>query len=128
MVVLKSPNHWGKTPQPLIKKSRIIRVTTKFAGMTDILLDKDNDLLFENGDLAVGFSDNQNQHLILMANQGEYKEFPALGVGIVEMLSNEDPDSVLIRAKRHLEYDGMKVRNIRFERNGKLIVDAKYKA
>lgn len=96
--------------------------------MTDILLDNDGDLAFKNGDLDVGYSDNQNQKLILTSNQGEYKEYPAIGASIVELLNDEDPDAVLIEAKRHLEYDGMKVKNIRFEKDGKLIIDGKYKS
>lgn len=110
----------------MIKKSSIPPLTTNFVIMTDLILDKNGDLLFKEGDLQVDYSDNQNQHLILLTNQGEWKEWPALGVGIVELLNDEDPDAVLIQAKRQLQYDGMKVKNIRFTEKGKLNVDAKY--
>jgi len=50
--------------------------------MNDILLDRNGDLNFKNGDLEIGYSDNQHQEHILIANKGEYREFPELGVGI----------------------------------------------
>jgi hypothetical protein len=95
--------------------------------MKDILVDETGDLVFENGDLKVGYSDNQHQHHILLANKGEYKEYPEIGVGIVQILGDDDYDEVLIEAKKNLEYDGMEIENIRFREDGKFIVDGKYK-
>ena len=95
--------------------------------MKDLLLDKYGDLNFENGDLAIGYSDNQHQEHILVANKGEYKEFPELGVGIEQILDDDDYISVLIEAKKNLEYDGMKINNIKFEENGNLNIDGYYK-
>lgn len=96
--------------------------------MKDLLLDDNGDIQFDdNGELITGDATNQNQQLILIANKGEWKEFPELGVGIVEMLSNENYNEIMIEAKKNLEYDGMEVNNIRFTENGKLMVDAKYK-
>lgn len=96
--------------------------------MTDLILDENGDIQFdENGELVIGNATNQNQKLILISNKGEWKEFPELGVGIEQMLSNENYNEVLIEAKKNLEYDGMEVKNIRFTETGKLMVDAKYK-
>ncbi|MPT33735.1 MAG: oxidase [Flavobacterium sp.] len=95
--------------------------------MTDIILDDKGDLSFKNGDIEIGYSDNQHQEHILLANKGEYREFPELGVGIVQMLDDDDYMSVLIEAKKNLEYDGMKISNIKFEENGNLTIDGKYK-
>lgn len=97
--------------------------------MTDLILDDDGDIQFDdNGELVLGDATNQNQKLILISNKGEWKEFPELGVGIEQMLSNENYNEVLIDAKKNLEYDGMEVKNIRFTEMGKLMVDAKYKS
>ncbi|AMA48982.1 hypothetical protein [Flavobacterium covae] len=95
--------------------------------MRDILLDTNGDLSFKNGDVEIGYSDNQHQEQILLANKGEFREFPELGVGIIQMLDDDDYMSVLIEAKKNLEYDGMKINNIKFEENGILNIDGNYK-
>jgi hypothetical protein len=95
--------------------------------MTDILLDDTGDIKFENGDFAIGFSDDQHQQNIIVANKGEFKEFPELGVGIVQMLSDDDYTDTLIEVKKNLQYDGMSVTNVKFEEPGKLTIDGKYK-
>ena len=95
--------------------------------MNDIILDNDGDLNLESGDLKIGFSDNQHQEHILIASKGDYKEFPELGVNIVQMLGDDAFTAVLIEAKKNLEYDGMKINNIKFEENGNLNIDGYYK-
>ncbi len=95
--------------------------------MKDLLLDENNDLLIQNGDFVIGSSDNQHQLDILVAEKGEFKEFPEIGVGIHEMLSDDDFVDFLIEAKKNLEYDGMKINNIEFTPEGKLHIDGKYK-
>lgn len=94
--------------------------------MNDIIIGATGDLSFKNGDLEIGYSDNQHQEHILLANKGEFREFPELGVGIVQMLDDDDFLSVLIEAKKNLEYDGMKINNIKFEENGNLNIDGSY--
>ena len=74
--------------------------------MNDILLDRNGDLNFKNGDLDIGYSDNQHQEHILIANKGEYREFPELGVGIHQMLDDDNYMSVLIEAKKNLDKVG----------------------
>lgn len=95
--------------------------------MQDILTDDNQDLLIANGDFVIGDSENQQQHFILLANKGEFKEFPEVGVGIVQMLNNEQYTELMIEAKKNLEYDGMQIENIRFKEDGKLLIDGKYK-
>jgi len=95
--------------------------------MTDIILNKTGDLDIQNGDIILGYSDNQHQEHILLANKGDYKEFPELGVGINNMLNEDDYMPFLIESKKNLEYDGMKINNIKFEENGNLNIDGYYK-
>jgi hypothetical protein len=95
--------------------------------MTDILLDNTGDLELSNGDFNTGYSDNLHQQHILLATKGEFKEFPELGVGLSKMLSDDDYIPFLIDAKKNLEYDGMKINNIKFEENGNLNIDGYYK-
>jgi len=94
--------------------------------MKDILLDQDGDLSIENGDFKIGESDNRHQEHILRAEKGEYKESPEVGVGISQMLSDDRYDEMMIEMKKQLQYDGMKIKTIRFEGDGKLIIDGKY--
>jgi hypothetical protein len=94
--------------------------------MNDILLNTDGGLSIKNGDFDIGFSDNQHQEHILLANKGEYKEFPEIGVGIHAMLGDDDYTDMLIEIKKNLEYDGMKIKNVRFDENGNLDIDGAY--
>ncbi|MCC9071222.1 oxidase [Flavobacterium sp. F-65] len=95
--------------------------------MNDIIVDTNGDLGFHNGDLLIGFSENLHQEHILIANKGEYREFPELGVGILQMLNDDNYMNVLIEAKKNLEYDGMKINNIELDDDGNLNVDGQYK-
>ncbi|SMO42526.1 hypothetical protein SAMN06265349_101722 [Flavobacterium resistens] len=94
--------------------------------MTDIFLNKTGDLDIQNGDIVIDYSDNQHQEHILLANKGDYKEFPELGVGINNMLNEDDFLPFLIEAKKNLQYDGMKINNIKFEENGNLNINGDY--
>ena len=92
--------------------------------MIDILIDED--LEFEDGDFAIGISDKQHIKHILKAFKGEFKEFPELGVGIEQMINDDNYMDILIEAKKNLQYDGVEVKNIKFTDEGKLNVDGRY--
>ena len=85
-----------------------------------------DDLEIKDGDFFIDDSDNQHQKHILMAYKGEYKANPELGVGIDQMLNEDDITPVLIEAKKNLQYDGVDVNDIYFTDEGKLIVDGRY--
>ncbi len=95
--------------------------------MNDILLGKDNDLLFEEGDFVIGNSDKQNQKLIIAAGKGEFKAHPEVGVGIEGYLNDESFTPLLIEIKKQLEYDGMKINDVFIDEEDKLVIDGKYK-
>lgn len=95
--------------------------------MQDIKTDENHEVIFRNGDFLITHSDEQHQHHILLANKGEYKRHPEVGVGIVDMLNNEEYTAMMLEAKKQLEYDGMGISNIRLNEQGKLIIDGKYK-
>lgn len=48
----------------------------------DFALDANSDLVIENGDFVLEFSDNTHIEHIIAANTGYYKESPTVGVGI----------------------------------------------
>lgn len=82
------------------------------ATASDIILYND-DLLFENGDFKIGDSDQQHIQDIVFENIGSYKEFPLLGVGIINYLNSSGLQLVLKRViKSQLESDGYSVDEI----------------
>ena len=92
--------------------------------MKDILFH--DDLEINDGDFIADSSAYQNTQHIILAQKGEYKEVPEIGVGIEQMLNHEESTEFLIEIKKNLEYDGQKVTNVSFTQNNKLSIDAKY--
>ena len=64
------------------------------------------------GSLAVGDILRQNQALLLMLHQGELKERPAVGVGISDMLLDNDPILWRTMIREQLDMDGQNVQGI----------------
>ncbi|WP_299713634.1 oxidase [uncultured Tenacibaculum sp.] len=95
--------------------------------MNDFKLDETGDLLIVNGDFVIANATLQHQEHIILAQKGEYKEFPEIGVGISNMLNDENPRDVITQIRRNFEYDGMEVNQLDFNAKGDIIVDAPYK-
>ncbi len=93
--------------------------------MQDFIIN--DELEFEAGDLMVGFSDEYHQKYILIAEKGEYKQFPELGVGMLNLINSEEMVAMLIEARRNFEYDGMLVDELRFSDENTLVVKANYR-
>jgi hypothetical protein len=64
------------------------------------------------GHLALGDVLEQNQALILMLHRGELKERPAVGVGISDMLLDNDPIYWRTQIREQLEMDGQTVGSV----------------
>lgn len=79
----------------------------------------------ENGRLAVGDILRQNQALILTLHKGELKERPAVGVGISDMLLDNDPIYWRTQIKEQLEMDGEKVGSVKLTTSG-IQIEATY--
>lgn len=75
--------------------------------------------------LTLGDTLNQNQALILAMHPGELKEHPMMGVGIGDMVLDNDPLYWRTRIKEHLEMDGQKVESVKVTRND-IRIDSKY--
>lgn len=95
--------------------------------MQDIYLDSNNDLSLKNGDFVIEASTLQHQNHIVLAQKGEYKQYPEIGVGILTELLNENPRELLNQIRRNFEYDGMQVTSLKITTNGNIAVDAVYK-
>ncbi|OXA83668.1 hypothetical protein [Flavobacterium columnare] len=77
--------------------------------MKDFVLDKDNDLMFANGDFFVANSDQQHLELILNSQQGEWKENPDLGVNLIKSQSGLIDRFLKRNIKVQLEADGFDI-------------------
>jgi len=87
------------------------------AAAKDILLSA-NDLLFENGDFSIGNSDPQHIEDLIFENAGAYKQFPLVGVGIINYLNSSGSQLILKRnIKTQLETDGYRVDAVKFTNN-----------
>lgn len=78
-----------------------------------------------NGTLLLGDILRQNQAMILSLHQGELKENPAVGVGISDMLLDNDPIYWRMLIKEQLEMDGQTVDKVTVTKTG-IKIEAKY--
>ena len=77
--------------------------------------------------LEIGATTFQNQALILQAAKGEFKEYPTLGVGISDILGDDEMTGWKREIALQLEADGMKVKTVDLDlKNNKLTIDAEY--
>ena len=77
------------------------------------------------GGLVVGDILRQDQALLLMLHKGELKERPAVGVGISDMLLDNDPIYWRTQIKEQLEMDGQRVGSVKITRTG-IQIEATY--
>lgn len=76
--------------------------------------------------LVIGNILYQNQALILIINAGEVKTNPIVGVGIGDIVNDNDYLGWRRRIRQQMELDGQKVTKVSFSQNQKLEIDAKY--
>lgn len=77
--------------------------------------------------LEIGTTTFQNQALILQAFKGEFKEYPTLGVGISDILGDDEMTGWKREIALQLKTDGMKVKTVDLDlKNNKLTIDAEY--
>jgi len=93
----------------------------------DILIDSNGDLKIANGDFVVGNSSEQNVEQVLLANKGEWKQWPLIGVGITKLLNAPITRSVKKRIEKNiilqLKYDGAKNIDASFKNEIKITAD-----
>lgn len=99
--------------------------------MTGIQLKWETDEAFclepaiKNGHLETGDILRQNQTLLLTLHKGELKERPAVGVGISDMLLDNDPIYWRTSIKEQLEMDGQKVGGVKITKTS-IQIEATY--
>lgn len=95
---------------------------------TDFLLDEAYDLQIVAGDFAAGESDDDHVSLLLLLNQGELKQSPLTGIGLLRYQSgpmDQERRAQLSReATIQLERDGYKITTLSISPQAELTVDA----
>jgi hypothetical protein len=90
----------------------------------DLILDLNNDLIIENGDFAIGQSDDQNIEALLLAEKGQFYEYILLGYGIRRRLYGPFDKLTENKAVREaLKRDNYNVKVLNIEDSG-IEVDA----
>lgn len=93
--------------------------------MSDILVNKEGDLEIQNGDFVTGDPQQQDIQHILLAEKGQFRQFPTLGVGVRKRLNGPFSVEELRRDVRiNLESDGFKVNKVDTDEDGNIQVDA----
>lgn len=96
----------------------------------DILTDKQGDLAVLNGDIEVGYSDEQHVEHILLAHKGDYKQSPLIGAGVSDFVRS--PNTQIERRKKEkeislqLKSDNAKNISVDFGADGTLTIEAIY--
>ena len=84
------------------------------------------DIDLQSGDLLYTESTGQHQKDILLASVGDYKQAPAVGVGVIGFLNDNRPDDLLRQVRKQFQGDGMKVGKVAYNGEKELITDARY--
>ena len=92
--------------------------------MTDINLDSNYNILFENGDLKVGDSEGQSIQLLLDTSKGEWTQNPLTGVGLVKWLNGRLNGVLEREIQLQLKVDGLNNLRVNID-NGNILIDRK---
>jgi hypothetical protein len=94
----------------------------------DFQLDASYDLATDGGDFVSGEADEQHQALLLLTNQGEWRQSPLTGVGLLRYQSGPMDSTRRGSLQREitiqLERDGYKVATVAVAPDSELTLDA----
>lgn len=97
---------------------------------TDILIGTDGDLAYTGGDMIVGLSDEQHTEDVLISKKGEYKQSPAVGVGIINYFHATFSAKVREKLRRDIqlqvELDGMIRPDVQVTSVGEITIKGNY--
>lgn len=88
----------------------------------DFNLDSTGDLNIANGDFVVAPSDVQHVDDILTFFAGSWKQFPILGVGLIQYLKSENSQAAINLIKQQLQSDGYSISNVKIQNNQKGLI------
>lgn len=78
--------------------------------------------------ICIGDVTRQNQLMLLTSNKGDFKNFPLLGVGLVDYVNDERADSLLREIRSQLKQIGMNINKLGISPSGNLEIDADYES
>ena len=67
----------------------------------------------------------QNQAMLMLAHEGDYKENPLIGIGLPDIVNDNDFEYWTEKIAKQIEADGQKISRLELNEKG-LILDAKY--
>jgi hypothetical protein len=94
--------------------------------MTDIGLDTGEDLAINAGDFSMEESTAQHQRQLLLNNNGDFKQSPAIGVGVFDYLDDENFQNLMRAISMQFMSDGMDVKSVVLGSDGIINSDAYY--
>lgn len=95
----------------------------------DFLYNSDGDLSIKNGDIEVGPSDNQHLEDIMLADWGQFRQYPELGVGIERFfMGNYSKQYIRKEIRREVESDNFTITNLELDGDLNINLRAKRKA
>jgi len=92
---------------------------------TGMQLTQECDLTIDGESIQIGDTLYQNQYMIMLAQKGEFKEFPRLGVGIEDITNDEDIAEWKKRIREEFAKDGLKVDKLELV-NNEILIEADY--
>lgn len=96
------------------------------ANVEDFIFTDDGDLKIFNGDLSVEPSDNQHIQDIFLANKGQFRQYPTIGIGIESKLNGSTNIQFLRKQIReNLKFDNMTITTLNID--GALNIDLRAK-
>jgi hypothetical protein len=94
----------------------------------DLLLDAELGLAIEGGDFVIGESTKQHQQLLLLSEQGDWRENPPVGVGIRTMVLDDMPAvGIVATIQDQLDADGQDIAELTISAEGALHLLAAYR-
>jgi hypothetical protein len=91
----------------------------------DLIFDLDDDLTIENGDFAIGQSDDQNIEAIFLAEKGQFYENLLIGYGVYRRQYGPFRKNVERKAiRQELKRDNYDVVQLEIDNNFNITVDA----
>ncbi|MFQ3578537.1 MAG: hypothetical protein SNJ71_00170 [Bacteroidales bacterium] len=95
------------------------------AKVYDIVTSDNGELIIAHGDFLIEESTRYHQRDILLANVGEYKQHPTVGVGLPDFINDQNQDDMIREIRKQMLADNMKNVRINIERK-KLVIHGEY--
>jgi hypothetical protein len=93
----------------------------------DIAIDSTNDIAIVGNDFAIAESTLQHQDDLLIAQPGDFKESPIIGVGIANWINEEITEQdVKSKITREFENDGMIISSLKVAGLNNIKISASY--